>query len=67
MKTEDFADLVKADALEVQNREETDSIDIVDSIRFHITSFIKTYSEMMEAEELLKIIDDFLESIGLEC
>ncbi|XP_045164247.1 ankyrin repeat and BTB/POZ domain-containing protein 1-like isoform X2 [Mercenaria mercenaria] len=67
LQLEEFADLVKSDASEVQDREETDSIDIIDSIRFHITSFIQTYTEMQDAEESLKTIDEFLETLGLEC
>lgn len=63
----EFEELVKSDANEVTNREETDSIDIIDSIRFHLTNFIQTYSEMQDAEEELKMIDDFLEALDLEC
>lgn len=67
LQLKDFKDLVKADAAEVQDRQETDSIDIIDSIRFHLTSFIQTYSEMQESEDKLKELDDFLMSLGLEC
>lgn len=67
LELKEFEDLVQTDASEVQNREETDSIDIIDSIRFHLTNFIQTYGEMQEAEEKSKTIDDFLERLGLEC
>lgn len=67
LQLKEFEELVKSDANEVTNREETDSIDIIDSIRFHLTNFIQTYSEMQDAEEELKMIDDFLEDLDLEC
>lgn len=62
----EFAEIVKKDAKEVKRRQETDSIDIIDEIRFHITSFIQTYSDVEEANEKLKQIDDLLESLDLE-
>ena len=63
----EFVKLVKADAADIQNRDDTDSIDIIDSVRFHLTSNIQTYSEMAEADEQLRSIDEFLLSLGLEC
>ncbi|KAL4225798.1 Ankyrin repeat and BTB/POZ domain-containing protein 1 [Mactra antiquata] len=67
LQLKEFEELVKTDASEVKDRQETDSIDIIDSIRFHLTSFIQTYSEMQEAEIELKLIDDFVSSLDLEC
>jgi ankyrin repeat/BTB/POZ domain-containing protein 1 len=58
--------MVKEDAENVHSREETDSIDIIDDVRFHITFSIQTYGEMEEANEKLKLIDDFLEELDLE-
>ncbi|XP_005100573.1 ankyrin repeat and BTB/POZ domain-containing protein 1 [Aplysia californica] len=63
---EDFKALVIEDASNVQQREETDSIDIVDEIRFYISSFVLTYSEMEEANEKLRLIDDMLEELDIE-
>ncbi|KAH3893046.1 ankyrin repeat and BTB/POZ domain-containing protein 1-like isoform X3 [Dreissena polymorpha] len=67
LELKEFMELVKSDAAEVKDRADTDSIDIIDSVRFHLTNFIQTYSEMREAEESLKAIDEFLLSLGLEC
>lgn len=64
---EEFEQLVKEDASEIKSREQTDSIDIIDSIRFHMTNFVQTYSEMQEAENQIRQLDDFLSRIGLEC
>ena len=66
LELEEFAQLVQDDATEVESREETDTIDIIDSIRFHLTNFVQTYSELQEMEEKIKLIDKFLESVGLE-
>ena len=63
---EEFAELVQGDATEVESREETDTIDIIDSIRFHLTNFVQTFSELQEMEEKIKLIDQFLETLGLE-
>ncbi|XP_046357671.1 ankyrin repeat and BTB/POZ domain-containing protein 1-like [Haliotis rufescens] len=63
---EDFIKLVKEDAANLQERHETDTIDIIDEVRFYITNFIQTYSEMQEANERLKLIDDLLEELYLE-
>ncbi len=63
---EDFICIVKEDADNLQQRHETDSIDIIDEVRFYITSFIQTYSEMEEANDKLKLIDDLLEDLYLE-
>lgn len=63
---EDFIKLVKEDAANLKERHETDTIDIIDEVRFYITNFIQTYSEMQEANERLKLIDDLLEELYLE-
>lgn len=63
---EDFAALVQEDAAEVEMREEADTIDIIDEIRFHITNFVQTFSEVEEANEKLVAIDDLLEHLDLE-
>lgn len=66
LELEDFAELVKQDAAEVKGRQETDTIDIIDNIRFHLTFSIQTYGEMEEANEKLRLIDDLLEELELE-
>lgn len=59
--------MILQDAQSIQEREESDSIDIVDSIRYHLTSQVQTYSEIEEANIGLTAIDDLLESLGLDC
>ena len=66
LELEEFAELVQDDATEVESREETDTIDIIDSIRFHLTNFVQTYSELQEMEEKINMIDKFLDDLGLE-
>ncbi|KAK6994346.1 ankyrin repeat and BTB/POZ domain-containing protein 1, partial [Biomphalaria glabrata] len=63
---EEFRQLVVEDASNVKEREETDTIDIVDEIRYYISSFVLTYSEMEEANEKLKLIDNLLEELDIE-
>lgn len=62
----EFAQLVQEDAKTVQHRQETDSIAIIDDIRFHITNYVQTYSDMYEADQKLAIIDAFLEELELD-
>ncbi|GFR73357.1 ankyrin repeat and BTB/POZ domain-containing protein 1 [Elysia marginata] len=61
-----FKQLVVEDASQVKGREETDSIDVIDEIRFYISNFVQTYSEMEEANEKLRLIDDLLEELDIE-
>nr|XP_034962356.1 ankyrin repeat and BTB/POZ domain-containing protein 1 isoform X2 [Zootoca vivipara] len=64
---EEFAVAVKENAEAVEERQETDSIPLVDDIRFHITSNVQTYSAIEEANQKLEALDNLLASIGLEC
>ncbi|KAK9406149.1 ankyrin repeat and BTB/POZ domain-containing protein 1 [Crotalus adamanteus] len=64
---EEFAAAVKENADAVEERQETDSIPLVDDIRFHITSNVQTYSAIEEANQKLDALDNLLASIGLEC
>jgi len=66
VENEDFQDLVRADANEVKNRQETDSIDVIDDIRSHIRSNVQTMSEMDEAERKLNFVDIILSNLGLD-
>lgn len=61
----DFEELVLEDASLVRQRQETDSIDIIDDIRYHITSNVQTFSGMEEATEKLRRIDNLLEKLNL--
>ncbi|XP_061113727.1 ankyrin repeat and BTB/POZ domain-containing protein 1 isoform X2 [Conger conger] len=63
----EFAQLVQEDAAAVADRQETDSIPLVDDIRFHISSNVQTYSAIEEAQQRLLALEDLLLLIGLEC
>ncbi|KAI2662049.1 Ankyrin repeat and BTB/POZ domain-containing protein 1 [Labeo rohita] len=63
----DFADMIREDAGNVAARQETDSIPLVDEIRFHIASDVQTYSAIEEANQKLSALELLLASIGLEC
>ncbi|KAK7486757.1 hypothetical protein BaRGS_00022041 [Batillaria attramentaria] len=63
---EEFADLVREDAEQVKEREETDSIDIVDEVRFYIANVVSNFSDLQDAEHRLRLIDQLLEDMGLD-
>lgn len=67
MESEEFVAAVKENAEAVEERQETDSIPLVDDIRFHITSNVQTYSAIEEANQKLEALENLLASIGLEC
>ncbi|XP_039629168.1 ankyrin repeat and BTB/POZ domain-containing protein 1 isoform X1 [Polypterus senegalus] len=67
VEVEEFAEMVKEDADAVEARQETDSIPLIDDIRFHITSNVQTYSAIEEANQKLEALEQLLASIGLEC
>ncbi|XP_073207466.1 ankyrin repeat and BTB/POZ domain-containing protein 1 isoform X2 [Lepidochelys kempii] len=67
VELEEFAAAVKENAEAVEERQETDSIPLVDDIRFHITSNVQTYSAIEEANQKLEALENLLTSIGLEC
>ena len=67
VKTEKFKDLVLNDASNVKSREETDSIDIVDEIKYVLrTTNLNSLSSIKEAENQLESLDSFLEDLNLE-
>lgn len=66
VKDENFHDFIKYDAQEVQCREETDSIPIIDDIRYHITSQVASFAALEESQEKLRLIDNLLEELDLE-
>ncbi|KAG7267302.1 hypothetical protein CRUP_000300 [Coryphaenoides rupestris] len=63
----EFAEIIEEDARAVVDRQETDSIPLVDDIRFHITSNVQTFSAIEEANQKLQVLEQLLVSIGLEC
>ncbi|XP_063797251.1 ankyrin repeat and BTB/POZ domain-containing protein 1 isoform X2 [Pseudophryne corroboree] len=65
--SEEFAAAIQDDAAAVEERQETDSIPLIDEIRFHITSNVQTYSAIEEANQRLEALERLLGSLGLEC
>ncbi|NP_001096209.1 ankyrin repeat and BTB/POZ domain-containing protein 1 [Xenopus tropicalis] len=65
--SEEFAAAVREDAEAVEERQETDSIPLIDDIRFHITSNVQTYSAIEEANQRLEALENLLASLELEC
>uniref|UniRef100_A0A914WAR9 BTB domain-containing protein n=1 Tax=Plectus sambesii TaxID=2011161 RepID=A0A914WAR9_9BILA len=53
--------LIMEDAGNVQGREDVDSIDVIDNVRYHLTA-----QSMDEAHDKLQLIDHLLISLGLE-
>lgn len=66
VETQEFRDLVLDDADEVRGRQETDSVPIIDDLRFHISSAVQTVSGIMEARTKLSVIEAVLEDLGIE-
>uniref|UniRef100_A0A8C0D9U7 Ankyrin repeat and BTB/POZ domain-containing protein 1 n=1 Tax=Balaenoptera musculus TaxID=9771 RepID=A0A8C0D9U7_BALMU len=64
---QDFVEAVREEAAAVTARQETDSIPLVDDIRFHVGSTVQTCSAMAQAERRLRVLEDLLVSIGLDC
>lgn len=62
----ELQELILQDADEVEGRQETDTIPIIDDIRYHVTLAVQDMSSMSEAQDKLRIIDDLLEELGLD-
>lgn len=67
VEQDDFVEAVREEAAAVAARQETDSIPLVDDIRFHVGSTVQTCSAMQQAQQRLRVLEDLLVSIGLEC
>lgn len=67
MEKEEFAEMVKEDAALLEERHETDSVPLVDDIRFHIASNVQTYSAIEEANQKLGALEGLLFSIDIDC
>jgi len=50
----------------VKDRQETDSIQVIDDIRSHIRSRVRTMSEMSEAEMKMSVVDNLLSELDME-
>ncbi|KAI1234469.1 hypothetical protein IHE44_0003521 [Lamprotornis superbus] len=64
VELEEFAAAVKENAEAVEERQETDSIPLVDDIRFHITSNVQTYSAIEEANQKLEALENLLTKVA---
>lgn len=64
---EEFAKVILHDARSVQSRQDSDSIDIIDNIRYHVAVYVQTFSEIQSVQDKLTLIDNLLDSLGLDC
>ncbi|CAF0921302.1 unnamed protein product [Didymodactylos carnosus] len=63
----EFELFVVEDAASVQQRQETDSVQIIDDLRFYFTQFsTMTLDDIEDTSKKLRILDEFLQSIGLD-
>lgn len=67
MEQPELAEAIKEDADSVEGRQATDSVPLVDEIRFHITSNVQTYSEIEEANQKLEALEELLNSLNICC
>ena len=65
-ENEDLHRMIEEDAGTVKDRQETDSIQVVDDIRSHIRKRVRTMSDMTEAEYKMSVVDNLLEDLDLE-
>ncbi|XP_058499332.1 ankyrin repeat and BTB/POZ domain-containing protein 1 [Solea solea] len=63
----EFVEIIKEDAGSLEDRHETDSVPLVDEIRYHIAGNVQTYSEIEEANQKLEALEDLLCSINIDC
>lgn len=63
----EFAEIIREDADSLENRHTTDSVPLVDDIRYHITSNVQMYSAIEEANQKLSVLEDMLFKINIEC
>lgn len=67
MEQAEFAEMVKEDAASLEKRQETDSVPLVDDIRYHIASNVQTYSAIEEANQKLEALEELLARINIDC
>lgn len=66
VESDELAELIVEDAESIKGRQEIDTIEVVDDIRFHITQRVQTYSDMEEANNKLVLIDNLLARLRLD-
>uniref|UniRef100_H2ZB42 BTB/POZ domain-containing protein 8 n=1 Tax=Ciona savignyi TaxID=51511 RepID=H2ZB42_CIOSA len=67
VETDEFAELVEEDAASVRDRQEVDSVPLVDDIRYHLTNSVQNYSQMEEANFKLAALNALLSRLGIGC
>lgn len=65
--SEEFSKLVLEDAMSVYERQETDSVPLVDDIRHHVSEMCETLSEFEESKNKLALLDALLSRLGIDC
>ncbi|XP_076596507.1 ankyrin repeat and BTB/POZ domain-containing protein 1 [Chaetodon auriga] len=63
----EFAEIIKEDAESLEDRHETDSVPLVDDIRYHIASNVQAYSAIEDANQKLEALEELLCSINIYC
>lgn len=67
LQQEDFVKFVLEDAASVVDRQETDTVPIIDDLRFYMAEFSTVNpSDIDETSDKIKLLDQFLENIGLD-
>lgn len=67
MEQAEFAEIIKEDAESLEERHATDSVPLVDDIRYHIASNVQTYSAIEEANQKLEVLEELLFRINIDC
>lgn len=64
----EFAEIIKEDeAASMEEQRETDSVPLVDEIRYHITGNVQTYGAISEASQKVEALEKLLCSINIYC
>ena len=66
VEDEEFRELVVRDAQSIRGRQETDTIDIIDEIRYFLKTDLNSMSALQEAQQKLEAIDIMLSELGFE-
>jgi len=67
VNSEEFSSLVLEDAMSVMERQETDSVPLVDDIRHHLTQVCQTISDYEENKLKLQLLDVLMSRLGIDC
>lgn len=64
IENEEFSQLVLEDAMEIQDREESDSVPLVDDIRHHLSE--TTFSDFEDSKRKLSLLSTLMSRLGLD-